>query len=189
MIKRTLPLDARYRLPGQRTLAYAMAGMDEQLDGLLRTIASWEPRHFEWQVRPGHNTAGMLLAHIAIAELYWGSVASRRFDSMEAIDDHVLERLGLRLDDDGMPAAADALPPRTLAGRTYSDYETMLRGARGHTHAVLLPWTDEDLDRTFLWREREFTQRWVVYHIAEHFSGHYGQVLLLRHLMVDAGVM
>lgn len=189
MITRTLPLDPRYRLPGQRTLAYAMAGMDEQLEGLLRAISSWEPRHFAWQLRAGNNTAGMLLAHMALAEAYWSAVASRRFDAMEAIDDHALEVVGIRLDDDGMPAPPDAQPPRTLEGRGFSDYESMLRGARAFTHSVILPWTDEELDRSFVWRDREFTQRWIVYHIAEHFSGHYGQVLLLRHLMKDAGVL
>ncbi len=28
--------------------------------------------------------------------------------------------------------------------------------------------------------------RWVLYHMLEHFSGHYGQILLLRHLYRDA---
>jgi hypothetical protein len=27
--------------------------------------------------------------------------------------------------------------------------------------------------------------RWVLYHMLEHFSGHYGQILLLRHQYRD----
>ena len=32
----------------------------------------------------------------------------------------------------------------------------------------------------------EINVRWVLYHMLEHFSGHYGQILLLRHQYRDA---
>jgi hypothetical protein len=27
-----------------------------------------------------------------------------------------------------------------------------------------------------------FDKAWVLYHLVEHFAGHYGQILLLRHM-------
>jgi len=31
--------------------------------------------------------------------------------------------------------------------------------------------------------------RWILYHVLEHFAGHFGQVLLVKHQMRDAGVL
>ena len=36
--------------------------------------------------------------------------------------------------------------------------------------------------------QRIYAIRWYLYHILEHFSGHYGQILLLRHLYKTAHV-
>ena len=93
------------------------------------------------------------------------------------------------MDDDGLPLASDGGHPLTLAGRTLADYARMLDAARAVAHRELRQWRDADLESTFTLRDRVIAREWVVYHVLEHFAGHYGQVLLLRHWMRDVGVL
>ena len=34
--------------------------------------------------------------------------------------------------------------------------------------------------------KRILNGRWIYYHVLEHFAGHYGQILLLKHMRGDA---
>ena len=63
----------------------------------------------------------------------------------------------------------------------------MLDAARASTHGVLRTWRDADLRSTFVLRDRTISREWTIYHVLEHFSGHFGQILLLIH-MRRAGV-
>jgi hypothetical protein len=47
---------------------------------------------------------------------------------------------------------------------------------------------DEDMERTFQRKRpdgevRERNVRWYYYHVLEHFAGHFGQILLMKHLI------
>lgn len=61
--------------------------------------------------------------------------------------------------------------------------------ARAATHGELRKWRDTDLAGAFPLRDRSISREWSLYHVLEHFSGHHGQILLLKHLMRDAGVL
>jgi hypothetical protein len=93
------------------------------------------------------------------------------------------------MDDDGIPLAADGGHPATLVGRTLLDYLAMLDAAREASHAVLRTWRDDQLANTFPLGERTYSREWIAYHVLEHFAGHYGQILLLRHWMRDVGLL
>src|SRR6185503_20047743 len=121
---------------------------------------------------------GMLLAHIAIVEVYWIQLGpmARAFECREV--------LGIGEDDDGLPIPAGGAPPETLRGKSLALYDELLARARRNTVVVTQPLTD--LDRHFTRRRRDgsedqFNVRWVYYHVLEHQAGHYGQILLLRH--------
>ncbi len=79
--------------------------LEDQTRRMLRDLADITPAELEWQVAPGINTIGMLLAHIAIAEVYWTQAVLEEttFDSYGA--------LGIGPDDDGMPLPGGAPPP------------------------------------------------------------------------------
>jgi len=180
-------LDARYRYDGdQKALAIFAASLDDQSDRLRKDVADMQPAHLEWQHRLGFNTIGMLIAHIALAEAYWVRVAKGDTSDYAVIDDEVLRMVGIRLDDDGMPAAADAMPPATLHGKTVADLLGILDRARAETHRVFLGWTDADLDRTFATRKGDVTIGWMCYHLVEHMAAHYGQIGLLRHMLSES---
>ena len=93
-------------------------------------------------------------------------------------------------DDDGMPLAAGGLPPRALRGRTLGWYTRLLVRARTWAKRTVKPWPDANMER-FVVRtrrdgaKRRVSWRWILYHILEHQAGHYGQILLLRHLYRD----
>src|SRR5262249_45340098 len=134
------------------------------------------------------NTIGMLLAHLAIVEAFWVSIAERAPEP----DALLRKTLGIGSDDDGMPLAPGGRPPAGLKGRTFKYYLNLIRRARARTRRTVRGYRDADLARSITRTRRNgqrqrLSPRWILYHVAEHFSGHYGQVLLLRHLYRDRG--
>ncbi|HET9328782.1 MAG TPA: DUF664 domain-containing protein [Candidatus Eisenbacteria bacterium] len=177
--------------PGFRSkdAALFMAALDDQHALLISDLEGITPAELEWQLKPGMNTIGMLLAHIAIVEVFWTQVGPERRKREEYETDSIL---GIDLDTgDGMPAAAGALPPAHLSGKTLEYYKGLLATARGYANRVCMTIEDSALSPIFQRTRRngtveEVSLRWVLYHMLEHFSGHYGQILLLRHMYRDA---
>lgn len=166
--------------------ALFMTSLDDQHALLNRDLEGVTPAELEWQPKPGMNTIGMLLAHIAVVEVFWTQVGPEGKTSFETES-----VLGIGLDDDGMPAAKDALPPAGLAGKPLAYYRDLLARARTYANQAAARLSDQDLGRVFRRTRRsgaveELNVRWVLYHMLEHFSGHYGQILLLRHQYRDA---
>lgn len=180
-----------YNPTTQAKLGLYAAMLDDQLNLLKEDIAHLDVVHLEWQQQPGMNTIGMLLTHCAIVEVYWLYAADQENMTDEEMETVFKNMLGVGGDDDGMPAKAETRHPAILRGKTTQDYFTMLDKARTATHELFQGWTDAKLDSVYSQpkRDRNFSYNWTIYHILEHFSGHYGQVLLLMHLMQDAGVL
>lgn len=165
-----------------REAALFFAQLEDQTRILLETVKGITPQELEWQPERGTNTIGMLLAHNAVAEVLWtqiGILGRKDFDCREP--------LGIHCDDDGLPIAPDAEGPAALKGKTLAFYEDLLARARAHFKEAAVTLTDADLEkeRTRVrddGTKREYTLRWVLYHMHEHYAGHRGQVQLLRHL-------
>ena len=161
-----------------------IAQLDDQSARLLADNRGLDPAALAWQPAPGMNTIGMLLAHIAIVEVFWTRVGPAGITSLDAY--RVEEALGVGMDHDGMPLAGDAPPPATLQGRDLAYYHDLLARARDYAKQVVARLTDPDLEREITRTRRdgvihETTMRWVLYHMLEHFAGHYGQINLLAH--------
>ncbi len=180
----------RYQLPTHANFRSAeIGGYVSQLDDLTRRmledLAGATPAELAWQPAPGFNTIGMLLAHIAVVEVFWIQVAPLGLTEFDTVP-----TLGIDRDDDGIPLAAGGAPPAVLAGRDIAWYADLLRRARAHTVTHLRDVEDATLTREYRrvrpnGQVREMDLRWVLYHVVEHLSGHYGQILLLRHLHRD----
>jgi len=159
-----------------------IAQLDDQSQRLRRDLEGVTAAELEWQQALGMNTIGMLLAHNAIVEVLWSQVGVRG----EAVDTMAV----LGLDDhagDGMPLPPGAPAPASLAGKPLAYYLDLLERARAYAKQTAMRVTDADLEtlrsRTRRdGKQQEFNVRWVLYHMLEHFSGHYGQILLLRHM-------
>lgn len=163
-------------------VASFLAQMDDQSRRLMEGLQGATPEELEWQPYPGMNTIGMLLAHNAIVEVFWTLVALERAEkpSAEPV-------LGIQDDDDGMPLPEDGKAPAVLAGKDLAFYEALLKKARAYLKKTAEGVTDADLEKEATRTRPDGTQRvlnvrWYFYHILEHYSGHFGQVLLLRHL-------
>lgn len=163
-----------------REAASFLAQLDDQAALLRADLEGILPEELAWQPAPGLNTIGMLLAHLAIVEVLWSQV-------IRGIPPDTMPVLGLDIrEGDGMPLAEGSPPPASLAGNDLPYYLDLLARARAYARETAMQVTDADLERD---RERtrrdgirqEFNVRWVLYHMLEHFSGHYGQILLLRH--------
>ena len=170
-------------LPGFQSpeVASFLAQLDDQSASLDRALGDITPDELSWQPRPGMNTIGMLLAHLAIVEVWWSAIGTDQAESdLPAV-------LGIGPDDDGMPLAAGGLAPAGLAGKDRAYFDQLMAKAR---RFVKETW--ESLPEAAIEREvqrtradgtqRSFTMRWILYHIVEHFTGHFGQIRLQRHL-------
>lgn len=157
-----------------------LAQLDDQSRRMLADLKGITAAELQWQPKPGQNTIGMLLAHIAVVEVYWLQAAMQ-----DISEPKLVKVLGMGFDD-GLPLPPNGLPPAELLGRTFAYYSKLLAKARKNSHAILRIWSDADFER-MVWRTRRNgdrsrqSLRWIVYHMLEHLAGHYGQILLMRH--------
>lgn len=171
-------------LPGFRSpeAGLFLAQLDDQLRLVKEATRGLTPEDLMWQPAPGMNTMGMLLAHLAVVEVWWTKFA---LGGEPAAD--VDDVLGIGGDDDGLPLADDAPAFPLLNGKDLAFYDDLLDRAREFVKRMARDREPEDMEREIP-RERPdgsvriLNVRWYYYHILEHFSGHYGQILLLKHL-------
>jgi uncharacterized damage-inducible protein DinB len=162
-------------------VAACIAGVDDIRARLLDAVRALTPAELAWQPRPGANTIGMLLAHVAVAETHVAQVGL-----LGERDGHVHDVIGITVEDEGLPLAPDAPPSPALAGRDVAFYANLLALAGAHTRAAAAGVTDDTLDADIVrpprpdGTRRIFTRRWVLFHIIEHAAGHLGQVQVLR---------
>jgi uncharacterized damage-inducible protein DinB len=183
-----IPTLRRITVPARaksREAASFLAQLDEMSGRMIEDMRGASAAELAWQSAPGHNTEGMLLAHIAVVEVFWLLLAQGKWDEA------ALRRiLGVGADDDGMPLRAGGRPPAALRGRSLAWYRRLLVRARAFTARSLRRMGPRDLDR-LVERRRDGKRvyrvnvRWILYHVLEHQAGHYGQLLLLRHQYRD----
>ncbi|MCE9626497.1 MAG: DinB family protein [Candidatus Eisenbacteria bacterium] len=134
-----------------------------------------------WQPAPGRNTIGMLLAHIAVAQVHLGFVVLKG-----ERDSDISGVLGITMDDDGMPLPADGLPPAALEGREVTFFTALLERALEHTRLVARGLDDASLTVSIERPPRPdgsvrvFDRRWGLYHLVEHAAQHLGQIQVLK---------
>src|SRR5262245_1932902 len=101
--------------PGRSKAAMAwVAHLDDQTALLAKDLKDVTPAELQWQPKPGMNTIGMLLTHLAIVEVFWLHVAEGH-----ASEENMRKCLGIGTDDDGMPAKAGSKPPANLKDRPF----------------------------------------------------------------------
>jgi uncharacterized damage-inducible protein DinB len=158
-----------------------VAGLDELRSRLLDAVRDLTPAELAWQPRPGANTIGMLLAHVAVAETHLAQVGL-----LGERDGHVHDVIGITVEDEGLPLAADAPPSPALDGKTLAFYADLLARSGAHTRSAATGLADDVLDADIVrparadGTHRIFTRRWVLFHMLEHAAGHLGQVQALR---------
>lgn len=189
MKTRKLAFPKGYDRKTQKQVASFAAQLDDQLRRLKEDTGGLTTRQLQWQPHKGVNTVGMLLAHLAIVEVWWINIASREMPAEPDGERQLKKTIGIGGDDDGLPLKKDGPHPAALKGYTLKQYFSMLGKARISVHKELRTWKDKDLQKTYRRRKFDITYEWTLYHVLEHFAGHYGQILLLKHLMVDAKVL
>ncbi len=169
-------------------VASFVAQLDDQLRRQKEQTRALTPADLEWQPAAGMNTIGMLMAHQAIVEVGWTGIG---IEDQQRSEVRFQEILGI--DDSGVPLAPNGAPPAALAGKDLAYFDDLLDRARQHLKRVAAPVRDSDLTITRPrtrpdGEPREVEVRWTVYHMVEHFAGHFGQILLLQHARRALGV-
>ncbi len=188
MKKREMKIARGYDPKTQGKIGLFAAQLDDQLARLKKEVESLTVEQLEWQLRPGMNTIGMLLAHLSIVEVWWIRIAPNEIE-WEPQGKALLQKV-CGIEDDGMPLPADGIHPAYLKGLTAEKYVAILAKGRRVIHTEMKKWRDRDLDKFYtLAKKNHFSRTWTLYHVLEHFASHYGQILLIKHLMRDAGVL
>lgn len=178
VIRNAIAIPAGY---ASQEVASFVAQLDDQLRRQKEQTRALTPADLEWQPAPGMNTIGMLMAHQAIIEVGWTGLG---IEDLQRSEIRFQEILGIG--DSGVPLAPNGAPPVALAGKDLAFFDDLLDRARKHLKRVVAPVRDSDLTilrpRTRPDGEtREVEVRWTIYHMLEHFAGHFGQILLLQH--------
>lgn len=165
------------------------AQLDNQLAHLKKHVKGLTVEQLEWQPRPGMNSVGMLLVHNAIVEVWWIKLAPAEIPWSDEVKDMFKKICGV--EDDGMPLPPDGTHPAFLKGFTAEKYLSVIASGRRAIHKEMKKWRDRDLNVFYDYKagQARFTRTWTLYHVLEHFCSHFGQILLMKHMMRDAGVL
>lgn len=170
-----------FRSPEVATKIAELAAVHE----LLReAVAGLSAEQLGRQPRPGRNTAGMILAHVAMVEVHLAQVGL-----LGETDGHVMDVLGLGPDDDGMRLEPGGAPAPAIAGRDLAWFSGLLARAHTHTRRACEELTDADLATDIVrpprpdGSQRVFDRRYVLFHMVEHAALHMGQLPALRRLL------
>ncbi len=171
-------------LPGfrSREAGSFMSQLDDQLRRLREETRGLTPEDLMWQPAPGMNTVGMLLAHLAVVEVWWTKIVIE-----SDTEGDVQGVIGIGADDDGLPIPEGAPAFPLLNGKDLAFYDDLLERARNYFKQATKDRPDEDMEREFTrdrpdGSQRVLNVRWYYYHVLEHFAGHFGQILLLKHM-------
>jgi len=178
-----LPTADGYDVEAAPCIAYMAAQLDDQRRRLREAVDGLLVADLEWQVAPGRNTIGMLLAHIAVAETWWMQAGAKGLHEPDEVRRIVQGVIGIEPDEDGIPLAKDGGHPDVLSNRTLAAYLSMIDRARLATHIVLRAWTDTDLAARVTIKDRSVSKGWILYHVLEHKVAHLGQIRLLRRVL------
>jgi uncharacterized damage-inducible protein DinB len=187
MTKREMKIARGYDPKTQSRIGLFAAQFDDQLALLKKEVKSLTVEQLEWQQKPGMNTVGMLLAHLSLVEVWWIKVAPQEI-GWDAEGKQIVQKT-CGIEDDGLPLAAEGGHPTYLAGFTAERYVAILAKGRRVIHTEMKKWRDKDLDKLYTLGKKQCSRTWTLYHVLEHFSGHFGQILLVKHLMRNAGVL
>lgn len=176
-----------YNSRTQAKVGLFAAQLDDQLRRLKDSIKGLTVKQLEWQPRAGMNTIGMLLAHNALVEVWWIVIAPNDKKWDDETKKKIRKICGVH--DDGMPLAKNGKHPSYLKKMSADKYIKVISRSRRAIHTEMKKWYDKDLDKIFKLGKYSFSRTWVLYHVLEHFAGHFGQVLLLKHMMQDRGIL
>lgn len=148
---------------------------------LREAVSGLTPAQLAHQSAPGHNTIGMLLAHIAVAETHLGQVGLVGDPS-----GHVRDVLGIGEEEEGMPLPPGGAPPAALDGRDVAYFLDLIARAESHTRLACEGLTDEILGHEIVrpprpdGTQRVFDRRWILFHMVEHAASHLGQIRTMK---------
>ncbi|TFH65806.1 MAG: DinB family protein [Candidatus Zixiibacteriota bacterium] len=188
MKKREMKIARGYDPKTQGKIGLFAAEFDDQLERLKKEVGSLTVDQLEWQQKPGMNTIGMLMAHLSLVEVWWIKIAPNQIE-WEPKGKALIQKI-CGIEDDGLPVPAEGVHPIYLKGSTAEKYLAILAKGRHVIHTEMKKWRDRDLDKLYtLAKTNHFSRTWTLYHVLEHFASHFGQILLVKHLMRDAGVL
>ena len=106
-----LAVPREYDPASQTVVGLMAAGLDDLSRRLGETVAGLSVEHLEWQERPGRNTIGMLMAHLAGTEIGWLYAGCAGVSDKDDIERVMHEHLGMDTPS-GMPLPPTANIPR-----------------------------------------------------------------------------
>lgn len=172
----------------QKIIGLFAAQLDDQLVRLKKEVKGLTVKQLQWQYKPGMNTIGMLLAHLALAEIYWFKVAPKEL-SWDPDGKKIVYKI-CGFEDDGIPLPEKGGHPSYLKGYSAEKYLTILSKGRRSILTEIKKWRDKDLEKFYaLGKKFQASRTSTAYHVLEHFCSHFGQILMIKHMLRDSGLL
>jgi hypothetical protein len=175
----------------QKLIGIWAAQLDFQLKKLKTAVKGLTVKQLEWQQEPGMNSIGMLIAHDILVEVWWACVAAKEIP-WDPDGKKIIKKI-LGFEDDGIPLAPDGKHPAYLKNYTVDKYMAAVARGRRAVLTEMKKWRDKDLDKYYTLvaegKTIRLTRARTLCHMLGHFCGHYGQILLIKHMMQNAGVL
>lgn len=156
-------------------IGFYLSSLTDVREQLREALAGMSDEQIARRAVAGAHPIGALVLHIGEAEWWWIQcvVAGRKMSD----DDRRISHWDVLDDPDG------------FAAKGYSGAYCLdaVDGIRQRTREHLASFTDDDLDRLFVYEKRgktvEVSLRWVLHHLMDHEAQHKGQLLMLKRLL------
>ncbi len=159
------------------SIDYLLGIIDDARVTTLQQIAGLSAEQLDWQFKPGWNSIGALLSHIAAIEHYFRIEFVEKRPLTAAENEHWAAALdmGERL-------------PELLKGEPASYYIELLNESRRQMLVSLANVTFDDMAerRSEYDPENGCNLAWALYHMAEDEVHHRGQITIIKKLYQDA---
>lgn len=153
------------------------AGMEEVRGQLDKALQGMTTEDIGKRAVPGAHSIGAIMLHIAEAEWWWMQCV---------VSGHKLTP------EDRQAPYWDVLKhPDAFAAKGFSAEFCVEQASkiREQSRGILAGFSDEDLERIFVFERRgvvhEHTLRWILHHLIDHEAQHKGQILMLRRLLAE----
>ena len=122
----------------------------------------------------GEASIGSYLMHLGECDLFWLYVISGE-EQPEDLKKRVYSDVWFDCEHEKSAPPKEAIDPK--------EYVEAITAARERLRNYVQSLADENLEetihRTFSWGERNYSKKWIIYHLIEHEAHHRGQMFML----------
>lgn len=156
-------------------IGHCLSALEEVREQLRDAVKDLPDDHVGRRALKDAHPIGALILHLGEAEWWW--IQSIVMGNEMTDDDKRIAHWDVLEDPDGFAS-------KGYSAQYCIDAVDLIRKK---THETLASFSDDDLDRIFVYEspkgKREVSLRWVLHHLVDHEAQHKGQILMLKRML------